>query len=96
MLPALQQKVLCQLATEEDDVAMQELMNRLHVPPKEYHLKVLRKVLCLYIPVGLILACTDVIMSTCCICKMCFSCISDGGTAAGKHWEKLQFSRQHK
>ncbi|XP_035847804.1 Fanconi anemia group C protein isoform X2 [Sander lucioperca] len=36
-------KVLCQLATEEDDAAAQALMNQMGVPPKEYHLKVLRK-----------------------------------------------------
>ncbi|XP_029018991.1 Fanconi anemia group C protein [Betta splendens] len=38
------QKVLCQLTTEEDSVAMPHLMNGLHVPPTEYHLKVLRKI----------------------------------------------------
>lgn len=48
MLPALPQKVLCQLATEEDDAAAQPLMEHMGVPPKEYHLKVLRKVLALY------------------------------------------------
>ncbi|KAA8593004.1 hypothetical protein FQN60_018459 [Etheostoma spectabile] len=36
-------KVLCQLATEEDDAAAQALMKQMGVPPKEYHLKVLRK-----------------------------------------------------
>ncbi|XP_070821229.1 Fanconi anemia group C protein [Chaetodon trifascialis] len=36
-------KVLCQLATEEDDTAAQALMKHMGVPPKEYHLKVLRK-----------------------------------------------------
>ncbi|KAK5871052.1 hypothetical protein PBY51_003954 [Eleginops maclovinus] len=36
-------KVLCQLATEEDDAAAQALMKRMGVPPKEYHLKVLIK-----------------------------------------------------
>ncbi|XP_023249311.1 Fanconi anemia group C protein isoform X1 [Seriola lalandi dorsalis] len=36
-------KVLCQLATEEDDAAAQALMKCVGVPPKEYHLKVLRK-----------------------------------------------------
>ncbi|KAK1892895.1 Fanconi anemia group C protein like [Dissostichus eleginoides] len=36
-------KVLCQLATEEDDAAAQALMKRTGVPPKEYHVKVLRK-----------------------------------------------------
>ncbi|GAA6223156.1 Fanconi anemia group C protein [Lates japonicus] len=36
-------KVLCQLATEEDDAAAQALMKHMGVPPKEYHLKVLRK-----------------------------------------------------
>ncbi|XP_034727517.1 LOW QUALITY PROTEIN: Fanconi anemia group C protein [Etheostoma cragini] len=36
-------KVLCQLATEEDDAAAQALMKQMDVPPKEYHLKVLRK-----------------------------------------------------
>ncbi|XP_018524757.1 Fanconi anemia group C protein [Lates calcarifer] len=37
-------KVLCQLATEEDDAAAQALMKHMGVPPKEYHLRVLRKV----------------------------------------------------
>lgn len=36
-------KVLCQLATEEDDAAAQILMKNVGVPPKEYHLRVLRK-----------------------------------------------------
>ncbi|XP_042344212.1 Fanconi anemia group C protein [Plectropomus leopardus] len=40
-------KVLYQLATEEDDVAVQALMNLMDVPPKEYHLKVLRKMVAL-------------------------------------------------
>ncbi len=48
MLHALPQKVLCQLATEDDDAAAQPLMKHMAVPPKEYHLKVLRKVLTLY------------------------------------------------
>lgn len=48
MLPALPQKVLSQLATEEDDAAAQALMKHMGVPPEEYHLKVLRKVLALY------------------------------------------------
>ncbi|XP_010785701.1 Fanconi anemia group C protein homolog, partial [Notothenia coriiceps] len=43
MLPDFPQKVLCQLATEEDDAAAQALMKRTGVPPKEYHVKVLRK-----------------------------------------------------
>lgn len=42
------QKVLCQLVTEEDDAAAQTLMKHMGVAPKEYHLKVLRKVLALY------------------------------------------------
>lgn len=54
MLPALPQKVLCQLATEEDDAAEQAVMKRIGVPPKEYHLKVLRKVLA-----PLFFACVD-------------------------------------
>jgi len=45
MLPALPQKVLCQLATEEDDAPAQALMKQIGVPPQEYHLEVLRKVL---------------------------------------------------
>ncbi|KAI3372760.1 hypothetical protein L3Q82_023221 [Scortum barcoo] len=40
-------KVLCQLATEEDDAAAQPLMKHMGVPPKEYHLKVLRKTVAL-------------------------------------------------
>ncbi|XP_027133425.1 Fanconi anemia group C protein isoform X2 [Larimichthys crocea] len=36
-------KVLCQLATEDDDAAAQTLMKHTGVPPEEYHLKVLRK-----------------------------------------------------
>lgn len=59
MLPILQQKVLCQLATEEDDVAVQELNKSMGLPPEEYHLKVLRKVLFLYIPIDLNVACSD-------------------------------------
>ncbi|XP_037634921.1 Fanconi anemia group C protein isoform X3 [Sebastes umbrosus] len=41
------QKVLCQLATEEDDAAASTLMRRIGVPPTEYHLKVLRKMVAL-------------------------------------------------
>nr|XP_020449402.1 Fanconi anemia group C protein isoform X2 [Monopterus albus] len=41
------QKVLCQLATEEDNAAVQELMKRMGVSPEEYHLKVLRKMVTL-------------------------------------------------
>lgn len=37
-------KILCQLATDEEDTA-QTLMKHLGVPPAEYHLKVLRKLL---------------------------------------------------
>uniref|UniRef100_A0A8C6WQJ3 FA complementation group C n=1 Tax=Neogobius melanostomus TaxID=47308 RepID=A0A8C6WQJ3_9GOBI len=37
-------KILCQLATDEEDTA-QTLMKHLGVPPAEYHLKVLRKML---------------------------------------------------
>ncbi|XP_030593677.1 Fanconi anemia group C protein [Archocentrus centrarchus] len=37
------QKVLCQLATEEDDAAAQALMKHMGIPAEEYHLKVLRK-----------------------------------------------------
>nr|XP_046243666.1 Fanconi anemia group C protein isoform X2 [Scatophagus argus] len=40
-------KVLCQLATEEDDGAAQALMRHTSVPPKEYHLKVLEKMVAL-------------------------------------------------
>ncbi|XP_031712476.1 Fanconi anemia group C protein isoform X1 [Anarrhichthys ocellatus] len=40
-------KVLCQLATEEDDDPTQALMKQMGVPPKEYHLKVLRKTVAL-------------------------------------------------
>ncbi|KAM9742960.1 Fanconi anemia group C protein [Menidia menidia] len=36
-------KVLCQLATDEDDAAAQAFMRRLGVPAKEYHLRVLQK-----------------------------------------------------
>ncbi|TKS78545.1 Fanconi anemia group C protein [Collichthys lucidus] len=36
-------KVLCQLATEDEDAAAQTLMKHTGVPPEEYHLKVLRK-----------------------------------------------------
>uniref|UniRef100_A0A665X6F4 FA complementation group C n=1 Tax=Echeneis naucrates TaxID=173247 RepID=A0A665X6F4_ECHNA len=38
-------KVLCQLTTEEDVVA-QALMKSMGIPPEEYHVKVLKKVLC--------------------------------------------------
>ncbi|CAN9513089.1 unnamed protein product [Ophioblennius macclurei] len=37
------QKVLCRLATGEDDIAIQDFMKHVSVPPKEYHLKVLKK-----------------------------------------------------
>ncbi|XP_040012329.1 Fanconi anemia group C protein isoform X2 [Xiphias gladius] len=40
-------KVLCQLAAEEDDAAAQALMKCMGVPPKDYHLKVLRKMVAL-------------------------------------------------
>ncbi|KAF6737058.1 Fanconi anemia group C protein [Oryzias melastigma] len=36
-------KVLCRLATEDDDPAAQILMKSTGVPPKEYHLRVLKK-----------------------------------------------------
>ncbi|XP_056145470.1 Fanconi anemia group C protein [Lampris incognitus] len=35
--------VLCQLATEDDDTAAQALLKHMGISPKEYHLKVLRK-----------------------------------------------------
>uniref|UniRef100_G3NVE5 FA complementation group C n=2 Tax=Gasterosteus aculeatus aculeatus TaxID=481459 RepID=G3NVE5_GASAC len=38
-------KVLCQLATEEDDA--QALMKKMDIPPKDYHLEVLRKMVAL-------------------------------------------------
>ncbi|KAM7017971.1 Fanconi anemia group C protein [Tautogolabrus adspersus] len=37
------QKLFCQLATEEEDVAAQAFLKHMNVPPHEYHLKVLRK-----------------------------------------------------
>nr|XP_020502116.1 Fanconi anemia group C protein [Labrus bergylta] len=37
------QKLFSQLATEEEDVAAQAFMKHMNVPPHEYHLKVLRK-----------------------------------------------------
>ncbi|XP_034398532.1 Fanconi anemia group C protein isoform X2 [Cyclopterus lumpus] len=40
-------KVLCQLATEEDDAPAQALMKQIGVPPEEYHLGVLRKMVAL-------------------------------------------------
>ncbi|AWP07292.1 putative Fanconi anemia group C protein isoform 2 [Scophthalmus maximus] len=40
-------KVLCQLTTDEDDAAAQALMKPMGVPPNEYHLKVLRKMVAL-------------------------------------------------
>lgn len=96
MLPVVQQKVLCRLATEEDDVAVQALNKCVGLPPKEYHVRVLRKVFTLYIPDFLNIVCLYIFMSTYCVCKICLSYISDGGTAAGKHWKELQFSGQHK
>lgn len=48
MLSGLPQKVLCQLAVEEDDAAAEALMKRMGVPAKEYHLKVLTKVSLLF------------------------------------------------
>uniref|UniRef100_A0A3B5L8Q3 FA complementation group C n=1 Tax=Xiphophorus couchianus TaxID=32473 RepID=A0A3B5L8Q3_9TELE len=42
------QKVLCHLATDEEDGAALGLMKHLGVPTKEYHLKVLKKVFCFY------------------------------------------------
>uniref|UniRef100_A0A3P8S5Q0 FA complementation group C n=1 Tax=Amphiprion percula TaxID=161767 RepID=A0A3P8S5Q0_AMPPE len=41
-------KVLCQLATEEDDGVAQALMKHMGVPAKEYHVNVLKKVLSKY------------------------------------------------
>lgn len=38
------QKVLCRLATEEENPAAEILMKSTGVPPKEYHLRVLKKV----------------------------------------------------
>ncbi|KAF0033988.1 hypothetical protein F2P81_014054 [Scophthalmus maximus] len=40
-------KVLCQLTTDEDDAAAEALMKPMGVPPNEYHLKVLRKMVAL-------------------------------------------------
>ncbi|XP_068422410.1 Fanconi anemia group C protein isoform X2 [Clinocottus analis] len=40
-------KVLCQLATEEDDAPAQALMKQIGVSPKEYHFEVLRKMVAL-------------------------------------------------
>ncbi|KAL6114034.1 fancc [Pungitius sinensis] len=40
-------KVLCQLVTEEDDAPAQALMKKMDLPPKDYHLKVLRKMVAL-------------------------------------------------
>ncbi|MEQ2261214.1 hypothetical protein XENORESO_007287, partial [Xenotaenia resolanae] len=40
-------KVLCQLATEEEDSAAPALMKHLGVPAKEYHLKVLKRMVTL-------------------------------------------------
>ncbi|XP_044230385.1 Fanconi anemia group C protein [Thunnus albacares] len=40
-------KVLCQLATEEDDTAAQTLVKHMGVPPTQYHLNVLRKTVAL-------------------------------------------------
>ncbi|TNN65774.1 Fanconi anemia group C [Liparis tanakae] len=40
-------KVLCQLATEEDDAPAQALMKQIGVAPKEYYLEVLRKTVAL-------------------------------------------------
>ncbi|XP_070689501.1 Fanconi anemia group C protein [Pempheris klunzingeri] len=40
-------KVLRQLSTEEDDVAAQALLKHMGVPPEEYHVKVLRKMVAL-------------------------------------------------
>ncbi|XP_056275520.1 Fanconi anemia group C protein isoform X2 [Pseudoliparis swirei] len=40
-------RVLCQLATEEDDAPAQALMKQIGVPPQEYHLEVLRKTVAL-------------------------------------------------
>ncbi|XP_029960966.1 Fanconi anemia group C protein isoform X2 [Salarias fasciatus] len=37
-------KTLCQLATEEDEFAIQVFMKHVSVPPKEYHLQVLKKI----------------------------------------------------
>ena len=38
------QNVLCQLATEEEDSATHMLVKHMGLPPKEYNVKVLRKV----------------------------------------------------
>ncbi|XP_062418157.1 Fanconi anemia group C protein isoform X2 [Pungitius pungitius] len=40
-------KVLCQLVTEEDDAPAQALMKKMDIPPKDYHLEVLRKMVAL-------------------------------------------------
>ncbi|KAM8887309.1 Fanconi anemia group C protein isoform 2-T2 [Spinachia spinachia] len=40
-------EVLCQLATEEDDAPAQTLMKKINIPPKDYDLKVLRKMVAL-------------------------------------------------
>lgn len=47
LLHAFPQKLLRQLATEEDDAAAQALLKHVGVPAKEYHLEVLKKVLSL-------------------------------------------------
>ncbi|XP_026177406.1 Fanconi anemia group C protein isoform X2 [Mastacembelus armatus] len=40
-------KIFCQLATDEDSVAAQAIMKHVDVPPKEYHLKVLKRMVTL-------------------------------------------------
>lgn len=46
VLPVFPQTLLCQLAAEEDDAAVQTLLRRIGESPKEYHLKILKKVAC--------------------------------------------------
>lgn len=43
-LPVFPQTLLCQLTAEEDDAVVQTLLRRIGESPKEYHLKVLKKV----------------------------------------------------
>lgn len=88
VLPVFPQTLLCQLAAEEDDAAVQTLLRHIGESPKEYHLTVLKKVVsqCLLLFILFFFVCRHTSMPV-----LTFSYATEGGTAATEHWEELWF-----
>lgn len=98
MSSTLPQKVLCQLATEEDDASAQALMKCMGVPAREYHLRVLKKVYCFFTAFWSYLHASvlNLISPVCCDLKCVIPCILDCDAAARKPREELRLPGQHK